>query len=145
MINSFIMRIGVIIVLCLMFVISSCEISDDGLRVTYEAIPIDSVQMPQTFTFGEQYDIPVYYDKPTSCHVFEGFNVDAMLNERTITVVNARLDAGDCLDENQQEVQFLRFTAASNGTYVFRFLTDQDVNLDGTGPDYLEFEVQVIE
>ncbi len=139
------MRIGTIIILCLVFLVSSCELSDDGLRVTYEAIPIDSVQMPQTFVFGEQYDIPVYYDRPTSCHVFEGFNVEARLNERIITVINARLDAGECLDENVQEEQFLRFTAASNGTYIFRFLTDEDVNGDNMGPDYLEYEIQVTE
>lgn len=139
------MRIGTILILCLVFIVSSCEISDDGLRVSYEAVSIDSVQLPQTFNFGEQYDIPVFYRRPTSCHVFEGFNVDAHLNERTIVAVLARLDAGVCTDEDVVEEQLLRFTAASNGTYIFKFLTNQDVNGDGSGPDYLEYEVQVIE
>lgn len=140
------MRIGTILILCIVFSISSCELPDDGLQVTYEAVSIDSVQMPQTFTFGERYDIPVYYTRPTSCHVFEGFNVEANLNERKIAAVLARLDAGDeCTDENVVEEQSLRFTAASNGTYIFKFLTDEDINGDGSGPDYLEYEVQVIE
>jgi len=139
------MRIGTILILCLVFIISSCELSDDGLQVTYEAVSIDSVQLPQTFTFGERYDIPVFYKRPTSCHVFEGFNVEASLNERTIASVLARFNAGECIEENVVEEQYLRFTAASNGTYVFKFLTNQDVNGDGTGPDYLEYEIQVIE
>jgi len=139
------MRIGTILILCLVFIISSCELSDDGLQVTYEAVSIDSVQLPQTFTFGERYDIPVFYKRPTSCHVFEGFNVEASLNERTIASVLARFNAGECIEENVVEEQYLRFMAASNGTYVFKFLTNQDVNGDGTGPDYLEYEIQVIE
>lgn len=122
--------------------ITSCELPDEGLRVSYDVVAIDSVQLPATFNFGETYDIPVFYKRPTSCHVFEGFNITADLNIRAISTVLARLDSGNCVDENLTEEQTIRFRAASNGSYVFRFFNGLDDNND---PIYLEYIVQVLE
>lgn len=122
--------------------LNSCEISDDGLRVSYDVVAIDSVQMPATFSFGQTYEIPVFYNKPTDCHVFEGFNIIPQLNIRNISTVMARLDSGGCQDGQFPEEQTLRFTAASNGSYIFRFFTGFDANNEET---FLEYTVQVLE
>ncbi|EAS20610.1 hypothetical protein BBFL7_01498 [Flavobacteria bacterium BBFL7] len=124
--------------------ITSCEISDDGLKVSYSVVAVDSVQMPSTFDFGETYDIPVFYSKPSECHVFDGFNVTADLNVRNISTVLAELDSGDCATGNSVivEEQTLRFTAASNGSYVFKFFSGLGPNNEAT---YLEYTVFVLE
>ena len=124
--------------------LTSCELPEEGLRVSYEVVAIDSVQMPTVFSFGETYDIPVYYKKPTDCHVFEGFNVTAQLNVRNISTVLARLDSsGECFEDNLREEQSLRFTAASNGSYVFRFFNGFDPN--SNEETFIEYIVQVVE
>lgn len=122
--------------------ITSCELPEEGLRVSYDVVAVDSVQMPATFNFGQTYDIPVFYKKPSDCHVFEGFNVTPELNIRNISTVLARLDGGDCVDGNLPEEQSLRFTAASNGSYIFRFFNGVGANGEAT---YLEYDVQVLE
>lgn len=124
--------------------LSSCEISDDGLKVSYSIVAVDSVQMPTTFDFGETYDIPVFYTKPSDCHVFDGFSVTADLNVRNISTVLAQLDSGNCATGNATivEEQTLRFTAASNGSYVFRFFNGLGPNNEQT---YLEYTVFVLE
>ncbi|WP_146105102.1 hypothetical protein [Nonlabens arenilitoris] len=124
--------------------LSSCEISDDGLKVSYSIVAVDSVQMPSTFDFGETYDIPVFYTKPSDCHVFDGFSVTADLNVRNISTVLAQLDSGNCATGNATivEEQTLRFTAASNGSYVFRFFNGLGPNNEET---YLEYTVFVLE
>lgn len=124
--------------------LSSCEISDDGLKVSYSVVAVDSVQMPSTFDFGETYDIPVFYTKPSDCHVFDGFSVTADLNVRNISTVLAQLDSGNCATSNATivEEQTLRFTAASNGSYVFRFFNGLGPNNEET---YLEYTVFVLE
>ncbi|WP_438962850.1 hypothetical protein [Nonlabens sp.] len=122
--------------------LTSCEVSDDGLRVSYDVVAIDSVQMPASFNFGQTYEIPVFYNKPTDCHVFEGFNISQELNIRNISTVLARLDSGGCIDGQFLEQQTLRFTAASNGSYVFRFFTGLNANNEET---FLEYTVQVLE
>lgn len=121
--------------------LSSCEISEPGLRVSYDVVAIDSVQMPATLTFGETYDIPVFYKNPSSCHVFDGFNVSANLNERTISTVLARLDSGNCIEDLVPEEQTLSFTAASNGSYIFKFFRGLENNV----PVYIEHTVFVLE
>ncbi len=122
--------------------LNSCEISEDGLRVSYDVVAVDSVQLPATFNFGETYNIPVFYKKPSDCHVFEGFNVTQELNVRNISTVLARLDSGGCIDGDLPEEQTLRFTAASNGSYVFRFFNGVDASNEAI---YLEYVVQVLE
>ena len=134
----------IIITILSLLTLSSCEISDDGLKVSYSVVAVDSVQMPSTFDFGETYDIPVFYTKPSDCHVFDGFSVTADLNVRNISTVLAQLDSGNCATSNATivEEQTLRFTAASNGSYVFRFFNGLGPNNEET---YLEYTVFVLE
>jgi len=64
------------------------------------------------------------------------------LNARSISVVLANLDSGGCEDVDIPEEQNLRFTAASNGSYVFRFFNGFDANNEEI---YLEHMVEVLE
>lgn len=138
-----IMKLRLMFFAVMTLVFSSCEVEEEGLRVSYEILPIEEVVLPNTFNFGQEYAIPVKFVNPTTCHVFSGFDVDAHLNERTISLVAAKLDGGNCEDQSQLQVeQDLYFKAASNGSYILKFYKGMDS--DGE-PLYLEYEIQVIE
>ncbi len=63
------------------------------------------------------------------------------LNERVVTVV-AAVTNRDCVEELITTQENLRFLAASNGSYVFKFFTGLDVNNE---PTYLEYTIPVEE
>ncbi len=123
--------------------LNSCSIDDGNSNaiINYEALAVESVELPQAFTFGDVHVIPVTFDFTNNCQNFAGFEVDSNLNERVITVV-ASVSNGNCLDEVVRTEQNLRFLAASNGTYVFKFFTGFDVN---NQPIYLEYTIPVEE
>lgn len=138
------MRLKFIIILALaLSTLNSCSIDDgdNAAIINYEALAVESVDLPQAFTFGDVHVIPVTFDFTNSCQNFAGFEVDSNLNERVITVV-ASVSNGNCIDEVVRSDQNLRFLAASNGTYVFKFFTGFDVN---NLPTYLEYTIPVEE
>ena len=138
------MRLKFIMILALAIItLNSCSIDDGNSNaiINYEALAVESVDLPQAFTFGDVHVIPVTFDFTNSCQNFAGFEVDSNLNERVITVV-ASVSNSNCLDEVVRTEQNLRFLAASNGTYVFKFFTGFDAdNL----PTYLEYTIPVEE
>lgn len=76
------------IVLLLVVITSllSCSLNDDSPTYTYEVLPIDSYVVPASFTLGQTYEIKLKYQKPTSCHIYQGIYYDKNLNTRTIAV-----------------------------------------------------------
>ncbi len=55
----------------------SCSIDDgDSVNISYALVPVESVEMPRQFVFGEIYDIPVTFTK-NECQSFEGFEVNS--------------------------------------------------------------------
>jgi len=138
------MRLKFIMILALAIItLNSCSVDDGNSNaiINYEALAIESVDLPQSFTFGATHDILVGFDYSNSCQNFAGFEVDSNLNERVITVV-ASVSNGNCTDEVVRREQNLRFLAASNGTYVFKFFTGFGLNNE---PTYLEYTIPVEE
>lgn len=122
---------------------SSCSLGDDNSTdVQLQYASITSVNIPDALVFGEVNDIVVTYNNPSSCSTFAGFDVNSSLNEREVAVVTNFINDGTCETTNVPTEQTLRFFAASNGNYVFRFFTGLD---DAGQPQYLEYTVEVVE
>ncbi|MCD2258183.1 hypothetical protein [Psychroserpens luteolus] len=127
----------------LMFSLFSCNISDDNNpNFYYEALPIESVVIPETFQFGETYEILLTYIKPTDCHVYNNLFYESDLNQRDIAIVTAVFPDNGCNDLNEEEEVSFNFKVTNTGTYTFRFWQGNDESGLDT---YLIVEVPVEE
>ena len=131
-----------------LILILSCSVGDDdgdnGLDgITFEFLPIENVELPESFELHETYQIAVTYFRPSSCHSFNDFYFQSHENERTIAVINQVINSPSCEDfmDNLVEVSF-NFVAKYPQTYVFKIwkgLDDNDNDL------YHVVEIPVIE
>lgn len=128
------------------FVLSmvSCSLEDDSPNdFHFEILPIESVDIPEEFNFGQTYEIQVSYLRPSGCYVFNDFYYTSELNQRTVAVINTVYPNQPCeIFENELVEVSFNFKVTSNGTYVFRFWQGEDEN----GNDmYFIVEVPVVD
>lgn len=123
--------------------LSSCSLNDDNPPRYYtEALPIESVDIPEEFKLGEIYPITVYYTRPNNCYNFYNFYFDSEENQRTVAVVDTYFEDSSCIEESMEAESSFNFEVRYTGTYVFRFWQGQD----DTGSDnYYIVEVPVVE
>jgi len=122
-----------ILLLAAVFILfNSCSRDDIGSRYNYSyvTLPIDSVDIPSSFTFGSTYQITLHYKRPSTCHYFYNLYYDKNLNVRTVAVQNVIENRNDCQTLTNNEVTYsFNFLVNSNGgTYVFKFWNGQDAN-----------------
>ena len=132
-----------ILVLCLILLLASCSINDDGTNFSFEVLPVESVDIPDEFELGEIYPITISYLRPSTCHAFKEFYYLKENNERTVAPINYVFENNNCddLEDDLTEATF-DFIVTSNGSYIFKFWQGEDTN----GEDqYLTIEVPVIE
>ena len=133
----------ILAIVSLFFVLISCSVEDDTPNFYSVVLPVTEVEVPQEFVIGETYPIKVWYQRPSTCHAFNGFYYDKYLNERTVAVQNIVTEAGNCqsLEDELVEASF-DFYVTSNGSYIFKFWQGVDDN----GEDiFLEIEVPVVD
>jgi hypothetical protein len=132
----------IISILVLFFLFNSCSV-DSGSNYLYEVLPTESVDIPAEFTLGGIYPITIRYNRPTSCHYFNGLYYKKHENKRTIAVESAVEQRDNCQDLNAaaaaDEYTF-NFEVTSNGTYHFKFWQGKD---DQGNDIFLEYEVPV--
>ncbi|WP_242092335.1 hypothetical protein [Aestuariivivens sediminicola] len=120
----------------------SCSIGDDSVNYDLEILPVESVDIPDEFEFGQTYPITVYYYRPTTCHAFRNFYYERDDNVRTvapITYVDTKNNCSD-LTDNLVEATF-NFIVTRNGSYIFKFWQGED----SSGEDlFLSIEVPVL-
>jgi len=123
--------------------LASCSLGDSSEpNYRFEALPIESVDIPDEFTLGETYEITVYYNKPSNCYVFHDFYYVSDLNQRTVAVINTVYTDQACTQATELVNASFNFMVNSNGTYVFKFWQGEDEN----GNDlYYIVEVPVVE
>lgn len=132
-----------ILLFSLIFSLASCSLQDDGPSFHTELLPISEVEIPQEFQLGQTYTIKVWYQRPSTCHVFDGFYYDKNLNIRTVAVRSAVVHNNDCQELSDQLVEAsFNFYVTSNGSYIFKFW--QGTNENGEDVFY-EVEVPVID
>ena len=119
----------------------SCSLDDDRDDFSLEILPIESVDIPDSFTIGQTYPITVTYLKPSTCHLFREFYYAKDNNIRTVAVIDYKFLRNDCEDLEDELVEAtFNFHVTSNGSYIFKFWQGEDV--DGEN-QYLTIEVPV--
>jgi len=126
-----------------LLLLTSCSVDDDSASFTFEALPVESVDIPEEFVMGETYPITVSYYRPSTCHVFRDFYYKKENNQRTVAPVNYVFEENNCdtLNEVLTEATF-NFLVTSNGSYIFKFWQGKDENDES---QYLTIEVPVVE
>lgn len=116
-----------------------CSIDDDNTSYTYDVLPVDSYVVPASFTLGQTYEIKMKYQKPSSCHIYQGIYYDKNLNTRTIAIQTAVQNNQVCTQQIPplSEVSF-NFMVNNTGSYIFKFYKGEDAG----GKDIFE-EVEV--
>ncbi|MBU3820704.1 hypothetical protein KO566_01415 [Flavobacteriaceae bacterium XHP0103] len=131
----------VLILSFILVLMGSCSLDNDGPVFRDDILPIESVDIPDSFTIGEVYPITVRYFKPTTCYFFNRFYYAKENNIRTVAVINYQYLQNNCeeLEDELVEATF-DFHVTSNGSYIFKFWQGKDTN----GEDqYLTIEVPV--
>lgn len=110
-----------LIILCICF--TSCLNDDDGINFFYEGLPIASAELPEELVKDSTYTIKVSYFRPTSCHLFEGFDYQKNRNERTISAIALVSDANTCetYSEPREEETSFNFLVGDESSYIFKF------------------------
>ncbi len=118
-----------LLALLTLFALLGCDISDDGDNFHFEFVPIDAVELPESFTLNESHKIRLSFTRPNDCYLFYDFSYSGNSDlERTVAIVNTVFDDQDCAEITQaQEVSF-NFVALYRGTYTFKFWQGQDEN-----------------
>ena len=131
-----------IIITLSLILFASCS-KDDGPEYILEVLPVESVNMPESFTLGEIYPITVSYLRPTTCYSFKEFYYGKNLNERTVAVLNYNFQDNNCQELSDELVEAtFNFIVTSNGSYIFKFWQGIDENDED---QYLIIEVPVID
>lgn len=118
-----------ILFLILLTALVSCSADNDNNEVyTYEILPVESYEVPASFTLGETYKIYLNYQMPTTCHLFQGIYYDKYLNIRTIAI---RTMVKDNICTTQfppiSQVSF-NFFVTNSGSYIFKFYKGMDTD-----------------
>ncbi|WP_127136117.1 hypothetical protein [Flagellimonas oceanensis] len=132
----------ILIVACSWF--TSCEVDDDSPNFYFTALTTVEVDMPESFEYGETYDIEVTYLRPNNCTFFEGFDVtDTAETGRDVVVIGSVLTDEDraCTEAVEEVVANLRFKVIYKDDYTFRFYAGNDADDNAT---YLEYTVPLV-
>jgi hypothetical protein len=100
----------------------ACSLDDNSVDYSLELLPVESVDMPESFIRGEIYPITVTYFKPSSCYSFKEFYYLKENNENTIAVINYNYVNNNCIDLDDELVEAtFNFEVTDNGNCIFKF------------------------
>lgn len=131
--------------LLLVFILplAGCSTGDeDPAPREHVLVPIEEVEMADSFVMGVTYTVVLTYSKPTRCHTFSNISYDSDGSEFTFGVVTSfDPTAFGCLEEeNLTAVERFNFVVERNDFYIFRFWQGTDENED---PIFLTKEIPV--
>lgn len=132
----------IIIVCMLALTVMSC--SDEDIPIFFfEFVPVESVtNVPASFTVNVPDTLQITYFRPSTCHGFDGFEVDKDGTTRNIAVITKVVEQrGDCANlTNDARTAPLIFKPESAGSVTLRFFQGKNDN----GEDqYLTLEVPI--
>jgi hypothetical protein len=134
--NKYVLLLGIVIL-----TLTSCDINDDRESFYLEVLPIESVETPEEFIFGETHEIFMDYIRPTSCHVFNDFLYQINEQERTVGILNTVYSNDTCEEDLETVTVSFQFNVTSLDTYIFKFYQGED---DDGIDQYLIIEVPVV-
>lgn len=130
--------------LMLIITLMGCSV-DEPETYTYEVLPIESYEVPASFTIGETYEIKLKYQKPTACHLFQGIYYSKELNTRTIGIQSAVKDNQVCNlalpPVSETSFNFIA-TANEEGLFIFKFYKGKDTAGE---PIFEDVEIPVVD
>ncbi len=119
----------------------SCSMDDEASNLTQILAPTLSVDLPESFVFGQTYEIGINYKRPTNCHNFSGLDLARNLNTITIGVVTSyRTTNTNCVSTgNLDATATINFVAEREDFYIFKFWQGRTAGSD----NFLIVEVPV--
>tara|TARA_R110002073_G_scaffold2125_6_gene14709 strand:+ start:851 stop:1327 length:477 start_codon:yes stop_codon:yes gene_type:complete len=137
-------RVFFLLLVATFTILTSCDIDDD-VNYHFEALQVKSVEMPESFDYGEIYKIKVTYFRPNNCTFFEGFDVvKEDLTTRKVVTIGTVIedDEEECTGSGEDLVATFNFEVLYDEPYLFRYWTGEDASGE---PTYLEITVPVNE
>ncbi len=119
----------ILIITIVIFTLFSCSLDDDSsFRIS--TLPIKEAIVPDSFEFGQFYDITVYYDLPDGCHSFYNLFYQHDGASR-IVAINSLVDTESActLAIIEKEYTF-SVEATQEEDYTFKFWKGTDNNGD---------------
>ena len=107
----------------------SLETSSDEPSFYFETMPMESVELPLEFNYGETYTVNVSYEVPSNCYNFSDIYIENNGNTRTIAVINSVISDRICEPFNDRlAVASFDLKIESRDSYVLRFWKGKDLN-----------------
>lgn len=131
----------IVFFLAVFLMVTSCDL-DDTPKSESVALPIESVTIPSQWPLNQLGDIKITYRRPTTCHLFNGFNYQYTNEfERTVNIESIKLNENNCLDASMEVYEVdLSFKPKTIGIYHFKFWSGFDEDGNYT---FLEYDVDV--
>ncbi|MGV3461593.1 MAG: hypothetical protein ACO1N9_14185 [Flavobacterium sp.] len=138
----------ILLLLCVIVMAVACVPDDgDNLKFHVEFIPVESVQLPESITPGNNYEIKVNFRRPDDCHYFDGFYYEANGSVRVVAVQTLFIEDASCapIETEEPESESFILQCPINfpyDSYTFKFYQGEDAQ---GNQQFLEFEVPVME
>lgn len=114
-------------------ILASCSNDDPKITVDY-FLPAHSVLGVDSIFVGDTATFEITYQRPSECHVFNGFDVGQNQNERYITVKSMVFNPQDCPQSQPQLVEIpYDFIPEAAGTFHLKFWKGNT----GNNPGYI--------
>lgn len=99
---------------------------DDNLKFHVEFVPVESVEVPEFMTPGQNYQIKVNFRRPNDCHYFDGFYYEAQGSVRVVAVQTLFIEDANCSPIAAQDPDQETFTLQcpleyAYDSYTFKF------------------------
>ena len=128
-----------------LFMLASCSREDDVPQFNVEFLPVDSVDVPESFAMGNTYQIKVHYKRPTDCYFFNGFYYEEDGDALLVAVQTLVIQDAVCEPLTEPESAIFEFECSPNytsSTYLFKFYKGDN---EAGDPTYIEVEVPVMQ
>lgn len=133
--------VSVLLTTAFIFGMLSCENDDNGINVEFQKLQIVEAELPESFDFGNTYEIQVTFVRPDGCTYFQGFDVyPTDTTVREVVAVGARYADQACTQEIVEVTDRFLFKVIHDQTYTFRFYTGDDAE---GNPEFIETQVPV--
>ncbi len=135
---------NIVVISILLCILVGCS-TDDAPTFFFEITPTDTVgNIPDHFVAGQADTLQVTYRRPSTCHGFDGFEINKDGTVREIAVITKVVQGrSSCTDlENDVRIAPLIIRPEEIGEIILRFFAGNDQN---GNPTFMTFNVPIIE
>ena len=129
-------------IVLLLLTMMSCSVEDNEQEYVIENMPVESVFLPQTFVFGQTYSVTMTYNRPSTCHGYDGILYTKEGNVRTFAIQNIVV-TGDFCENLTDELAETTFDITINEMEPYLLKFWQGTNDSGEDV-FLEYEIMVV-